>query len=183
MGYVKKVALPMQGDQAHARTSASCCRTRRRRHQLLANMLHLRHRRTAYVYLTVHNQEPVHRLSAETHCRCPADLILFTATANTSIVTLNLSLLLNKVGFYQARCTAWHLHTCSRATDPVLTGLPARNARNRDAHSHRCSASPQIAKLLIIPFVCLVEHFWLGKRFSVRVIMSVVTVVLGVGVV
>ena len=42
---------------------------------------------------------------------------------------------------------------------------------------------PQIAKLLIIPFVCLVEHFWLGKRFSVRVIMSVVTVVLGVGVV
>lgn len=32
---------------------------------------------------------------------CLADLILFTATANTSIVTLNLSLLLNKVGFYQ----------------------------------------------------------------------------------
>ena len=30
-----------------------------------------------------------------------ADLILFTATANTSIVTLNLSLMLNKVGFYQ----------------------------------------------------------------------------------
>ena len=32
---------------------------------------------------------------------CRADLILFTATANTSIVTLNLSLMLNKVGFYQ----------------------------------------------------------------------------------
>lgn len=46
-----------------------------------------------------------------------------------------------------------------------------------------CSFLPQIAKLLIIPFVCLVEHFWLGKQFSVRVIMSVVTVVLGVGVV
>jgi hypothetical protein len=42
---------------------------------------------------------------------------------------------------------------------------------------------PQIAKLLIIPFVCMVEHFWLGKQFSVRVIMSVVTVVVGVGVV
>lgn len=41
----------------------------------------------------------------------------------------------------------------------------------------------QIAKLLIIPFVCLVERFWLGKQFSARVIMSVVTVVCGVGVV
>jgi solute carrier family 35 protein E3 len=70
-----------------------------------------------------------------------ADLALFTATANTSIVTLNLSLLLNKVGFYQ------------------------------------------IAKLLIIPFVCLVERFWLGKQFSGRVILSVITVVCGVGIV
>ena len=34
-----------------------------------------------------------------------ADLVLFTATANTSIVTLNLSLMLNKVGFYQV-CAA-----------------------------------------------------------------------------
>lgn len=32
--------------------------------------------------------------------RC-ADLLLFTATANTSIVTLNLSLMINTVGFYQ----------------------------------------------------------------------------------
>jgi hypothetical protein len=32
---------------------------------------------------------------------CLADLILFTATANLSIVSLNLSLMLNKVGFYQ----------------------------------------------------------------------------------
>ena len=30
-----------------------------------------------------------------------ADLLLFTATANTSIVTLNLSLMINTVGFYQ----------------------------------------------------------------------------------
>ena len=30
-----------------------------------------------------------------------ADLALFTATADMSIVTLNLSLMLNKVGFYQ----------------------------------------------------------------------------------
>ena len=31
-----------------------------------------------------------------------ADLLLFTATANLSIVSLNLSLMLNRVGFYQA---------------------------------------------------------------------------------
>ena len=41
----------------------------------------------------------------------------------------------------------------------------------------------QIAKLLIIPFVCLVEHFWLGKTFSRAVIASVVTVVIGVAIV
>mmetsp|Transcript_17326 Transcript_17326/g.51879 ORF Transcript_17326/g.51879 Transcript_17326/m.51879 type:complete len:373 (-) Transcript_17326:506-1624(-) len=69
------------------------------------------------------------------------DLALFVATANTSIVTLNLSLMLNKVGFYQ------------------------------------------IAKLLIVPFVCLVERFWLGKHFSKQVLASVATVILGVAVV
>ena len=42
---------------------------------------------------------------------------------------------------------------------------------------------PQIAKLLIIPFVCLVERFWLGKTFSRSVIASVVTVVCGVAIV
>ena len=33
-----------------------------------------------------------------------ADLMIFVATANTSIISLNLSLMLNKVGFYQVRC-------------------------------------------------------------------------------
>ena len=41
----------------------------------------------------------------------------------------------------------------------------------------------QIAKLLIIPFVCLVEHFWLSKVFTRSVIGSVLIVVLGVGIV
>ena len=43
--------------------------------------------------------------------------------------------------------------------------------------------APQVCKLLIIPFVCLVEHFWLGKVFTRSVIASVVTVVIGVAVV
>lgn len=41
----------------------------------------------------------------------------------------------------------------------------------------------QIAKLLIIPFVCLVEKFWLGKEFTRGVVTSVLVVVTGVAVV
>ena len=37
-----------------------------------------------------------------------ADLLLFTATANLSIVSLNLSLMLNRVGFYQVCCRIPH---------------------------------------------------------------------------
>ena len=69
------------------------------------------------------------------------DLAVFTATANASIISLNLSLMLNAVGFYQ------------------------------------------IAKLLIIPFVCGVERIWLGRRFSREVTAAIATVVIGVGIV
>lgn len=41
----------------------------------------------------------------------------------------------------------------------------------------------QIAKLLIIPFVCLVEYVWLGRRFTPRVVAAVATVVVGVALV
>ena len=43
-----------------------------------------------------------------------ADLLLFTATANLSIVSLNLSLMLNRVGFYQARCSILHALSLSK---------------------------------------------------------------------
>jgi hypothetical protein len=41
----------------------------------------------------------------------------------------------------------------------------------------------QISKLLIIPFVVLVEAVWLKKRFTIPVIFCVLTVILGVGIV
>jgi solute carrier family 35 protein E3 len=41
----------------------------------------------------------------------------------------------------------------------------------------------QIAKLLIIPFVCVVELVWLKRRFTGPVIGSVLTVIIGVGIV
>lgn len=70
-----------------------------------------------------------------------ADSLLFSLVANISIASLNISLLVNTVGFYQ------------------------------------------IAKLLIIPFVCLVEMFWLKRTFTPPVIASVATVFSGVAVV
>ena len=69
------------------------------------------------------------------------DLAIFTATANASIISLNLSLMLNAVGFYQ------------------------------------------VAKLLIIPFVCGVERAWFGRRFSRQVTAAVAVVVVGVAIV
>ncbi len=41
----------------------------------------------------------------------------------------------------------------------------------------------QIAKLLIVPFVCLVERFWLQRHFTRPVIASILVVVAGVGIV
>ena len=134
---------------------------------------------------------------ADSWLRHVADLALFTATANTSIVTLNLSLLLNKVGFYQVRiqdadektaicdgcrhlslrdlCYHSHVCLCAAVCAPAMT--------YSHAFADLCRLRAQIAKLLIIPFVCVVEKVWLGKTFSSAIIASVVTVVLGVAIV
>lgn len=63
-----------------------------------------------HLHSDVHEAEQLCSDIADVWRHCCADLILFTATANTSIVTLNLSLLLNKVGFYQVCCAASHMH-------------------------------------------------------------------------
>ena len=103
----------------------------------------------------------------------PADLLLFTATANTSIISLNLSLMINTVGFYQARFTL-------QSALPMGQALPVCLLAAGHIECHVCA---QIAKLLIIPFVCLVEAFWLGKVFTRSIIGSVLTVVAGVAIV
>ena len=41
----------------------------------------------------------------------------------------------------------------------------------------------QVAKLLIIPFVCMVERCWLGRVFTRPVILSMLVVVAGVAIV
>ena len=41
----------------------------------------------------------------------------------------------------------------------------------------------QVAKLLVIPFVCMIECWWLKRVFTRPVILSVVLVVAGVAVV
>lgn len=41
----------------------------------------------------------------------------------------------------------------------------------------------QIAKLLLAPFVCVVESVYFGKRFSINVVLSIFAVLVGVGIV
>ncbi len=41
----------------------------------------------------------------------------------------------------------------------------------------------QIAKLLIIPFVCLIERFYLGRVFAREVVASILLVICGVAIV
>jgi hypothetical protein len=41
----------------------------------------------------------------------------------------------------------------------------------------------QIAKLLVIPYVCLVERFVLGHNFSRQVLATILLVIAGVGIV
>lgn len=69
------------------------------------------------------------------------DTLIFSLMGGTSIAALNLSLLLNTVGFYQ------------------------------------------ITKLLIIPFVCLVEFAWMGRSFRRPLLLAILVVIMGVGIV
>lgn len=64
-----------------------------------------------------------------------------------------------------------------------LSAMYRAQARQCQTRANQGLWFVQIAKLLIIPFVCLVERFWLGKTFSRSVIASVVTVVIGVAIV
>lgn len=41
----------------------------------------------------------------------------------------------------------------------------------------------QIAKLMVIPFVCCVEFVWMGRRFTSAVVCSILVVIMGVAVV
>ena len=48
---------------------------------------------------------------------------------------------------------------------------------------HCVCACVQIAKLLIIPFVCLIERFYLGRVFSREVVGAILLVICGVAIV
>lgn len=151
----------------------------------------------------------------------PADLALFTVIADISILTLNLSLMLNTVSFYQVRgpllgagaeplACCWVLVLSLRPAAPLgcrvgcwrgaragtqpggrqASGLGPRPAppsprprQHLPTHLPARSPSPQIAKLLIIPFVCFVESSFLGRTFTREVSAAIVLVVAGVAVV
>ena len=62
----------------------------------------------------------------------------------------------------------------------VLSGCHAHFSNTHVTPSPAAFASllPQIAKLLIIPFVCFVERFYLGRVFSRETVASIGVVVL-----
>ena len=80
--------------------------------------------------------------------------------------------MINTVGFYQARSP------CSQHYNGAGCACIMH-----DADQNMLTGRAQIAKLLIIPFVCLVEAFWLGKVFTRSVVGAVLTVVAGVAIV
>ncbi len=48
---------------------------------------------------------------------------------------------------------------------------------------HGYNNHSQIAKLLVIPFVCFVEYTWFSRRFPPAVVAAVSVVAVGVGIV
>ena len=100
-GGVKRVTLPFSGDPLSS-SGGCCCKSK----QLAVALLSVSH-------------------SRNTCSGARTDLVLFTATANVSIVSLNLSLMINQVGFYQVCCPC-RIPTVPASHDP---GLDSRDPR------------------------------------------------------
>ncbi|THG03209.1 hypothetical protein TEA_009736 [Camellia sinensis var. sinensis] len=98
------------------------------------------------------------------------ELLWFSIVANMSITGMNLSLMLNSVGFYQSLegKSAEQL----KKEKKIVLGITLRGL----------SITPRISKLSMIPVVCVMEWILHNKHYSREVKMSVVVVVIGVGV-
>jgi len=90
------------------------------------------------------------------------ELVWFSLVANTSITGMNLSLMLNSVGFYQVGLRR-----------PFWPGLLACVAEVENS---------QISKLSMIPVVCLMEWVLNSKHYTTKVISAVIVVAAGVGI-
>jgi hypothetical protein len=97
-------------------------------------------------------------------------VVLFCACADVSIVGMNMSLMMNTVGFYQVRSRGEALHP--RRSRPWLTTNVRRRRRRR----------AQISKLCTIPVICVIDYVWFYKRFHEKVMVSTAVVLLGVAV-
>jgi hypothetical protein len=65
---------------------------------------------------------------------------------------------------------------------------PIRSPEHDQCHQYpkpsTCCRPPlQIAKLLIIPFVCLIERFYLGRTFTRETVATIFVVIVGVAIV
>ena len=97
------------------------------------------------------------------------ELVWFSLVANTSITGMNLSLMLNSVGFYQVHLAL----IVAGLRRPFWPGLLACVAEVENS---------QISKLSMIPVVCLMEWVLNSKHYTTKVISAVIVVAAGVGV-
>lgn len=106
-------------------------------------------------------------------CISHAELAFFTLIANTSIVTLNLSLLFNTVSVYQAR----NNHLISQTSKNIFIQPPARwRAPGLDS-------LVKISKLLIVPCCAVLEWIVLGSVITQKSFIAMFLVILGVATV
>ncbi|KAL6571941.1 UDP-rhamnose/UDP-galactose transporter 1 [Orobanche minor] len=123
------------------------------------------------------------------------ELLWFSIVANMSITGMNLSLMLNSVGFYQSppKILNNHKDVVHTSQDIVAyTGqvyeMSSTNMKFRFKEDYcviGCLEAPlfsQISKLSMIPVVCVMEWILHSKQYTNEVKLSVVVVVIGVGV-
>lgn len=110
--------------------------------------------------------------------------------ADISILALNLSLMINTVSFYQVGNGVQGLSTVGggdggKQERPCSCPIPHRMISFGTTHSILTSRLnlAQIAKLLIIPFVCFVEWFYMGRTFTREVATTILVVIIGVAIV
>jgi hypothetical protein len=75
-------------------------------------------------------------------------------------------------------------HSSVSTRESTTSTQPTNPHRTPNKHAHDTPLPPpQIAKLLIIPFVAVMEMIWFQKRFTPPVAASMVVVVIGVSIV
>lgn len=112
-----------------------------------------------------------------------AEVIANVIVGNLSIVSINLSLMINPVGFYQVTLSSFNTVTVYIFLSPIPSTclkLTKHEQVTPRKEFYSFVNMLQIAKVMNIPFVFLVECLWLGRSLTLPTLASVIVVILGV---